>query len=83
MNPRISLDDSIVSDVAVYSVQSSKIPAPSDHRQLASTDWDRSTPGHLNLFLPDEPRIGDQFSYNGVQWQVVDYSDGWVARILL
>ena len=83
MNPRISLDDSILGDEAVRSVQSPKIPSPSGYRQLASTDWDRSTPDHLVLFLPDEPRIGDQFSYNGVQWQVVDYSDGWVARILL
>lgn len=35
------------------------------------------------LYLPDEPEIGRRFSYGGSVWEVVDYQDGWIARLLV
>lgn len=82
MSPRFNLDDSVAyaSDVPPAVVQG--VP-PARRRQLAIAEWDGATTGQLMLFVPDEPLIGDEFSYNGIRWQVVDYRDGWIARILL
>lgn len=83
MTPRISLDDTAPEGAVINSAPPLDFQPFVGSRQLAVTDWDGKTADHLVLFLAEEPGIGDQFSYNGIQWQVVDYCDGWVARILL
>jgi hypothetical protein len=35
------------------------------------------------LYVPEEPRVGLAFSYHGLDWRIVDYSDGWVAQLEL
>ena len=35
------------------------------------------------LYVADDPQIGDEFSYNGLSWRIVDYRNGWVARLLV
>jgi hypothetical protein len=58
-----------------------RIPAPS--RQLALADWDRPSRSILKLYLEDEPEIGQVFYYNGLEWQIVEYRDGWIARLIV
>ncbi len=82
MSLRFNLDDTVTYRPDVLPTIA-KRPPPARRRQLAIADWDEATADQLILFVPDEPLIGDEFSYNGVRWQVVDYRDGWIARILL
>jgi hypothetical protein len=35
------------------------------------------------LFVPDEPSLGMRFRYADLTWEVVDYSRGWIARLLV
>ncbi len=35
------------------------------------------------LYVAEEPRIGDEFSYNDLRWRVIDYRDGWIAELLV
>ncbi len=81
MNTRIELDDS-GPGIPSAPVEWDAPPAPCA-RQFAHIDWERSTADGMKLYLSEEPRIGDEFSYNGVRWQIVDYRDGWVARLLV
>jgi len=37
----------------------------------------------LLLYLGDEPEIGRRFRYYDVEWEIVDYDDGWVARLIV
>jgi hypothetical protein len=37
----------------------------------------------LLLYLGDEPEIGRRFHYAGVEWEIVDYDNGWVARLIV
>jgi hypothetical protein len=37
----------------------------------------------LLLYLADEPEIGRRFHYSGVDWEIVDYDNGWVARLIV
>ncbi len=83
MSSQINLDDSAPNGLDSLTAVSPPEPPPVHRRQLATPDWDRTSPGQLKLYVPNEPLIGDEFSYNGVRWQVVDYRDGWIARILL
>ena len=46
-------------------------------------DWDDTAFPALLLYLGDEPEIGKRFSYSGVEWEIVDYHDGWIARMLV
>jgi hypothetical protein len=81
MNPRIELDDTVA---AAIEVKTAKVdPPPPINQPLAHANWETSTNDGLNLYLSDEPGIGDEFSYNGVRWQIIDYRDGWVARLLV
>ena len=57
-------------------------PPPPLVRQLVDADWTGPSSDALMLYLVDEPAIGEVFTYHGLQWQVVDYADGWVARLL-
>ena len=49
----------------------------------AFADWDDDRLPALLLFLADEPEIGRRFRYSGVEWEIVDYRNGWVARLLV
>ena len=81
MNPRIELDDTVVSASTASGV--SAAPPPPFGRELAHADWEDSNDEPLMLYLSEEPAIGDEFSYNGMRWQIIDYRDGWVARLLV
>ena len=81
MNTRIELDDSVVEKPSAP-IEWAAAPAPCA-RQIAHIDWERSTEDGMKLYLSEEPGIGDEFSYNGVRWRIVDYRDGWVARLLV
>ena len=52
-------------------------------RDLPVVDLDGEATPPMLLFLPDEPEIGRRFSYGGADWEVVDYQDGWIARLLV
>jgi hypothetical protein len=56
---------------------------PRERSVSAFADWDDEQSPPLLLFLADEPEIGRRFSYSGVDWEIVDYRDGWVARLLV
>jgi len=81
MSPRIHLDES-VSDAPIVAKVAGEIPPPVD-RQLLDADWDDSEAEPLMLYVAEEPRVGLEFSYHGLSWQIVDYRDGWVARLLV
>jgi len=81
MNPRIELDDTVA--LAIEVKRDKVEPPPPITRHLAHADWESSTEDGLRLYLSDEPGIGHEFSYNGVRWQIIDYRDGWVARLLV
>lgn len=82
MVARIHLDESADSAPGTSRLEPvGRIPAPS--RQLALADWDRPSRSILKLYLEDEPEIGRVFNYNGLEWQVVEYRDGWIARLIV
>jgi len=81
MKPRIELDDSVA--VAINLERPQGDPPPPITRPFAHANWETSRDDSLKLYLTDEPGIGDEFSYNGVRWQIIDYRDGWVARLLV
>jgi hypothetical protein len=37
----------------------------------------------LLLYLADEPEIGRRFRYGSALWEIVDYQDGWIARLVV
>jgi hypothetical protein len=49
----------------------------------AFADWDDPRNPPLLLYLADEPELGREFEYGGARWEIVDYRDGWVARLLV
>jgi hypothetical protein len=49
----------------------------------AFADWNDPTAPALLLYLAEEPEIGHRFSYGGASWEIVDYHDGWVARLVV
>jgi hypothetical protein len=81
MSPRIDLDES-VSEAPIFARVAGEIPPPVT-RQLLDADWDNSEAEPLMLYVAEEPRVGLEFSYHGLSWQIVDYRDGWVARLLV
>jgi len=81
MTPRIQLDESLT-DVPIAPVAKGGTPSPGA-RQLLDADWEDPTSETLMLYLADEPRVGDEFSYHGLRWMIVDYHNGWVARLLV
>jgi hypothetical protein len=81
MNPRIQLDESRtetpVDRIPVAS------PPPATSRHLLDADWESSEGDPLMLYVAEEPRVGLEFSYNGLDWRIVEYSDGWIAKLLV
>lgn len=82
MTQRICFDDSAESPPKI-SVFEPVLPAPPPARQLALAEWDRSAPSILKLYLEDEPEVGQVFRYNGLDWQIVEYRNGWIARLIV
>ena len=81
MSSRFQLDES-VSEAPIFAKVAGEIPPPVT-RQLLDADWDNSEAEPLMLYVAEEPRVGLEFSYHGLSWEVVDYRDGWVARLLV
>ena len=57
-------------------------PAPAK-RHLFDANWERPSAEAMLLYVAEEPRIGYEFSYFGLRWEIVDYREGWVARLLV
>ena len=81
MSLRFDLDESVADEPVVATV-SGEYPPPY-LRQLLDADWEDSKDEALTLYVAEEPRVGLEFSYHGLDWQIVDYKDGWVARLLV
>jgi hypothetical protein len=77
------LSDEDTAAAGVPILPSARPPAPRDSSVPVFADWDDDQSPALQLFLADEPEIGRRFSYSGVEWEIVDYRDGWVARLLV
>ena len=58
-------------------------PAPSSRPDPPLVDLGDPAAPPMLLYLADEPEIGRRFSYGGAVWEVVDYQDGWIARLLV
>ena len=56
---------------------------PAYHRHPAFLDSNDDRNPAMLLYLPDEPEIGRRFRYGGVEWEIVDYRDGWIARLVV
>jgi hypothetical protein len=56
---------------------------PSTASVAAFAEWNDDRIPPMMLFLADEPEFGKRFQYVGVEWEIVDYRDGWVARLLV
>ncbi len=83
MNPRFALDETASKNLTVPPAGSGKLPTSLVSPHLAHADWESPTDDTLMLYLAEEPRIGAEFPYNGLRWRIVDYRDGWVARLLV
>lgn len=81
MTPRIELDESEPASRVVFTPGTTP-PSPSS-RQLLNADWEDSAAEPLMLYVADEPRVGLEFSYNGFEWKIVDYHDGWIATLVV
>jgi len=83
MSSRITLDQSENDGGAsrASSVEPAIQPHPSRH--IVRADWEDATSDALMLYVAEEPRIGDEFSYNDLRWRVIDYRDGWIAELLV
>ena len=58
-------------------------PQPAFHRDSAFLAADDDSSPVMLLYLPDEPEIGQRFWYAEVEWEIVDYRDGWIARLVV
>jgi len=81
MSPRIDLDES-VSEAPIFARVAGEIPPPVT-RHLLDADWDNSEAEPLMLYVAEEPRVGLEFAYHGLSWQIVDYQNGWVASLVV
>jgi hypothetical protein len=81
MSPRIELDES-APDATIAAVATGLPPAPLA-RQFVDADWEHATAEALMLYVAEEPRVGLEFSYHGLSWRIVDYSEGWVATLAI
>ena len=83
MNSCFVLDETESENLTVLPIGSGTAPASPVSPHLAHADWESQTDDSLMLYLAEEPQIGAEFSYNGLEWRIVDYRDGWVARLLV
>jgi hypothetical protein len=78
---RIELDGPPADACAGSAAHSHTPPPPSRH--LLDANWERATGEALLLYVAEEPRVGLAFSYHGLDWRIVGYSEGWVAQLEL
>ncbi|MFV2071460.1 MAG: hypothetical protein ACC742_02255 [Thermoanaerobaculales bacterium] len=83
MAPRILFDEHALETTQPWLFERQEETQTCCRRQLFNTDWDRDSTDHLMLYLAEEPQIGLDFSYLGLRWQIVDYRDGWIARLVV
>jgi hypothetical protein len=83
MSPRIEYTDDLLPAAHPPSPVSVRQPAIGAPTGPAFADWDDPRAPSLLLYLAEEPEIGQRFSYGGATWEVVDYHDGWVARLVV
>jgi len=81
MSLRFQLDES-VSGAPIVTTTASENPGFVTRQPLVG-DWEDSETEPLMLYVAEEPRVGLEFSYHGLSWQIIDYRDGWVARLLV
>ena len=60
-----------------------KQPQTTYRRDFPFLDADDDSSPSMVLYLPDEPEIGQRFRYAEVEWEIVDYRDGWIARLVV
>ncbi len=82
MSSRIELDES-ESGNRVLLLGAGDSAAPSSAQSLIDATWENQSPDSMILYLSEEPGIGDEFTYNGVEWRIIDYRDGWIATLLV
>lgn len=83
MPMRITATDDAPLRTRPVACQSVRQPAAPFHPGPAFVDWNDPDTSALLLYLADEPEIGHRFAYAGVTWEVIDYHDGWVARMVV
>ena len=81
MSPRFHLDESVIGAPFVGTAAGENPRSIS--RQLLVADWEDSETEPLMLYVAEEPRVGLEFFYHGLSWKIVDYRNGWVARLLV
>ena len=50
---------------------------------LLGGDDDAGADRPLLLYLPDEPAVGRRFRYQDLEWEGVEYRNGWLARLVV
>jgi len=83
MKLRIMLSDEPPAAPTLPIVAADPRVEPPESSAPVFADWDDTEAQALVLFLPDEPELGRRFAYSGVEWEIVDYRDGWIARLLV
>jgi len=65
-------------------VPSNALPPDDSHvAEPLLADLDDPYVPPLLLYLGDEPEVGRRFHYSDVEWEIVDYENGWVARLIV
>jgi hypothetical protein len=83
MTLRISYCDGDLVDDTISERVAGTAPMPSYGPGPAYAEWDDGRRSGLLLYLADEPEIGRRFTYGGVEWEIIDYHDGWIAQLVV
>ena len=81
MNPRFQFDESVSDEPLGLHIEGS--PPTTTPRHLLDVDWDHDDAEPLRLYVSEEPRVGLEFSYHGLEWRIVEYDGGWIAKMLV
>ena len=80
---RITLADDTTGRAPARRSPAGRKPVPPRPGGAASPDWGDPSAPPLLLYLSEEPEIGREFEYGGARWEIVDYQDGWIARLVV
>jgi hypothetical protein len=80
---RIMLSDDTGDSTPARAAAAVREPVTARRPGPAVADWSDQDAPPLLLYLADEPEIGRRFSYGGARWEIVDYQDGWIARLVV
>jgi len=58
-------------------------PVPPRGPRAPLADWGDPSAPPLLLYLAEEPEVGRVFEYGGASWEIVDYQDCWIARLVV